>query len=206
MKNVICRTSTLYTKYVADFDDFADVKHILADFYRDGFNIDSDPELQRQFEVQTYPAWIKANQAGIASLHSRDRALTGECVRTMHLNDTDECIGIGIVTVQDLVAYHRFRAVHPDFRGQGYAREQLWNGLAFCFDYAEYDGLVTEYPKDIQLPPFMGEVMLEEKQSSGRGVVEHYKVAMLKKEQYQASKRDAESAYHQYVVTFEEVT
>ena len=205
MKNVISRTTNLYSKYIVDFSDFDAVKQILADFYRDGFNIDSDPELAQKFEEITYPAWIKSNQAGIDGFVSGELSITGESIRTLHLNDTDQCIAIGVVDVSDLIAFHRYRAIHPDFRGQGHLYEQRWNGLAFCFDYAEYDGLVGEMPKAVPMPSFMEYTMLQEKQSMGRGMLEEYNIFEFKRAHYLAAKDNPESQYHDYTYSFEEV-
>ena len=205
MKNIICRTNTVYTKYVVDLSDLDAIKEILADFYRDGFNIDSDPDLRDRFVNVTMPAWAKSNQFDIDAFVANQGAITGESIRTMHLNDTNQCIAIGIVTVQDLVCYHRYRAIHPDFRGQGYLYESRWNGLAFCFDYAGYNALVGEMPKDVPLPSFMEYTRLDDKQSFGRGALEHYNVVHYTKEQYQAAKQNPTSQYHNYTYEFEEV-
>ena len=205
MKNIICRTDTIYSKYVVDSADLADIKVILSDYYYDGFNIDTDNELRDRFENVTMPAWIRSSKEGIDNLTSGNIAVTGEAIRTTHLNDTDQCIAIGIVTIQDKVAYNRYRAIHPDFRGQGYIYEMRWNGLAYLFDYVDYDAFVGELPKNVRLPTFHEYTMLYEKHSLARGKMDEYNVIKLSKEQYLAAKSKPDSAYNNYTYQFEEV-
>lgn len=208
MANVISRSNNLYSKFVVDNVDLADIKSCLSDFYRSGFNIDSDSEEQAKFENITFPNWVASNQLLVVETKAAaqgplDEYTTGESIRSIHLHD-DTCVGISISTIQNAMSFHRYAAIHPDYRGRNFIQELRWNGLAFLFDYCGYQEFHFERPSTHRSDWSTNASNRKERLSRARGDMQTYVGRVLTSDDWAAIKANRASPYHQFTYNFEE--
>jgi ferredoxin len=212
--NLISESNNLYTKFVLDRTDLTTIKHILSDYYKFDFDIDTDPVWRDRFENGTFNNWIVQNQRALDwyvdnNTPSPEGLGRGISVRTLHLLSDNTCMGIDVCSYNcpsggPLKITHNYGAIHPDYRGQGHKEEETNNSLNLVFNYHKIDMLelktLTNYTPSIYDSQ---DTVVDTYRSSKRGSDDQYKVKQVTNQYYLDAVSDPNSSINNYTYSVE---